>query len=375
LISARSRPDRRRVETIVGRYLIGHLLVAVTFLGCGSPLRDLRLELARPLELPASARRVEMQYLGNGGWLIRRGGEVIATAPFVSNPGLLKVYLPSRPDLDAIDKLIPAMPDVEIMLVGHGHYDHAMDLPHILGQRAPDGTASSMRAKAPNAKLYGSKTVKHLLGPKLPGRVESVTEAESATGWKAPAKGLNRGPWIPSDDAAVRFMPLASTHAPHLFGFIKLVSWGHLQEDVASLPMAPFLWPEGETLAFLIDFLRPDKTVEFRIYYQDAASHPGTGIIPHLTGRDAAPVDVAILCVAGFSQVSGNPEHILSNVRPRHIIGGHWEDFFFWPDQKIIRSAPGTSIEGFVQRAQGVSSAPIYMVEPGTTLSFSLDGS
>jgi hypothetical protein len=355
--------------------LIGHLLVAVTLLGCGSPLRDLRLELPPPPELPASARRVAMQYLGNGGWLIRRGGEVIATAPFVSNPGLLNVYLSSGPDLEAIDKLIPAMPDVEIMLIGHGHYDHAMDLPHILGQRPPDGTASSVRAKAPNAKLYGSKTVKHLLGPTFPGRVESVTGAEPATGWKAPAKGLTRGPWIPSDDAAVRFMPLASTHAPHLFGFIKLVSWGHLQEDVASLPTAPFLWPEGETLAFLIDFLRPDKTVEFRIYYQDAASHPGTGIIPHLTGRDAVPVDVAILCVAGFSQVSDNPEHILRNVRPRHIVGGHWEDFFFWPDPKIIRSAPGTSIEAFVQRVRGVSPAPIYMVEPGTTLSFSLDGS
>ena len=73
-ISARSTPHRRRVEAIVGRYLIGPLVVAVTLLGCGSPLRDLRLELARPLELPASARRVEMQYLGNGGWLIRRGG-------------------------------------------------------------------------------------------------------------------------------------------------------------------------------------------------------------------------------------------------------------------------------------------------------------
>ena len=125
----------------MGKYLAGHLLVAVVFLGCGSPLQEIKGQLGPPVEVPAGAGRVEMQYLGNGGWLIRRGGDVIATAPFVSNPGGLgaKVYLPGKPDHAAIEQFVPAMPDVKIMLIGHGHYDHAMDLPY---SRRPHPTAT-----------------------------------------------------------------------------------------------------------------------------------------------------------------------------------------------------------------------------------------
>lgn len=340
----------------MAKYLVGHLLVTVVLFGCGSPLRDLHGDLARPPEPASGVRRVEMRYLGNGGWLIHRGRNVIATAPFVSNPGVLKVYLPSPPRTTVIDALVPAMPDVTVMLIGHGHYDHAMDLPHVLGTQAR------------NATLYGSKTVKHLLG-KTVGHDKVVSVSEDGD----PARGRTPGRWVSSPDGLVRFMPLASTHAPHLFGFVKFVSWGRLTEDVDAPPSVPAFWPEGETLAFLIDFLGPDKkTIELRIYYQDAASRPGTGIVPELTGSDIAPVDVAILCVAGFSQVPDNPEHILSNVKPRRIVGGHWEDFFLWPGRNPVRSAPGTSVEDFIRRARAISPAPIYMVEPGTMLSFPL---
>jgi hypothetical protein len=362
---------------MVRRVVAGCVLVAMACFGCGSRLQDIPVAIGRPPDVPPGAARVELRYLGNGGWLIRRGGDVIATAPFVSNPGGVRVYLPGGPDAGAIATLVPEMADVEIMLIGHGHYDHAMDLPLILGGKAPGAGAPT--AKAPKATLFGSRTVKHLLGPQLAsGRVESVSDDEdgegTATGGGAArksARGSTPGAWFPSAGATVRFMPLASTHAPHLLGFVKLVSSGRLKHDVETLPGWPFLWPEGETLAFLIDFLNPkDGAVEFRIYYQDTASYPGTGVVPTLTGRDAAPVDVAILCVAGFSQVPDNPEHILGNVQPRYIVGGHWEDFVLWPDRDVIRSAPGTSIGDFFARAAKVSPAPIYLVEPGKTLTF-----
>ena len=182
------------------------------------------------------------------------------------------------------------------------------------------------------------------------------------------ALGLTPGSWFPSDDALVRFMPLASTHAPHVLGFIKLVSWGHLDENVTSLPCSRSWWPEGGRWPSL-SISEPERAVEFRST-TGCRLPAGDGHRPGAAGRDAAPVDVAILCVAGFSQVSGNPEHILSNVRPRHIVGGHWEDFFIWPDRKDVRSAPGTSIKEFVERARKVSPARIFMVEPETALVF-----
>jgi hypothetical protein len=169
----------------------------------------------------------------------------------------------------------------------------------------------------------------------------------------------------------VRFMPLASSHAPHLFGFVKMVWWGTLTRDVpkGQLPRVPAAWPEGETLAFLIDFLRADGSAEFRVYYQDSASESGKGIVPTLAHPDDVPVDVAILCVAGFAQVRGNPEHILKNVQPRYVVGGHWEDFVFRPsdtDERYV--APNTSLDDFVRRAREASKAPVSVPLPGTTL-------
>ena len=143
-----------------------------------------------------------------------------------------------------------------------------------------------------------------------------------------------------------------------------------LTEDVRGLPKTPCGWPEGETLAYVIDFLSArDRSVEFRVYYQDSAAGPGKGILPTLQSPDDARVDVAILCVASYSQVDGNPEGILGNLKPRHVVGGHWEDFFFCPssgDER--RTAFPTSLEGFIERARAVTPEPIYIPAPGRTI-------
>jgi hypothetical protein len=322
--------------------------------GCSPAMTGVKVYYPGDAPPVAAARYVEMRYFGNGGWLIRRDRDVIATAPFVSNPVGAEIYVPARSDVARIENTVPAMPDVEAMLIGHTHYDHAMDLPYI------------MRTLAPQAKLYGSKTAKQLLGKTLgQARIVDVTEGGGA------ADGETPGRWFPTPDTSVRFMPLLSTHAPHVLGFIKVVSWKKsLDRDLeeAELPTVPAEWPEGETVAFLIDFLRPDKTVEFRVYYQDAAAHLGKGTLPKLSPPDDVPVDVAILCVAGFSQVPGNPEGILRNVKPRYVVGGHWEDFFSRSPDLPPQVAVGTSLEEFVRKTQSVMKVPVYVPAPGKKL-------
>ena len=51
-----------------------------------------------PADGPPAAGKghVELRHLGNGGWLIRRGADVVATAPFVGNPINAEVYLGPR---------------------------------------------------------------------------------------------------------------------------------------------------------------------------------------------------------------------------------------------------------------------------------------
>jgi len=330
------------------------LLVAIVILtACSSTSAIPPGFAAVPGPLPDGRPHVEMHYLGGGGWLFRRGADVIATAPFVSNPTWLALLRPAHSDEAMIDRHVPDMRDVEIVLVGHSHYDHAMDLPSIAAR------------KAPSARFYGSRTLKHMLAPKI-----SAERLESLEG--KDAVGDRPGTWFYNRARTLRFMALRSTHAPHILG-MKIVATGTLDHDLAELPGAPLTWKEGETLAFLIDFLGPTEEVEFRIYYQDAASRAGTGIVPVLGGRDAARTDVAVLCVAAFDQVPGNPEHILANVLPRSIVGGHWEDFVFRSFEEPLRPSFGTSLDDFLQRAQAVSAAKVYLPRPGDHLFFEIE--
>jgi hypothetical protein len=302
---------------------------------------------------PPNGPHVEMHYLGNGGWIFRRGNDVIATAPFVSHPTWLALLRTAKPDEALIDEFVPPMDAVEIVLVGHGHYDHAMDLPVIA------------RTKATHATFVGGRTVTNVLAAAIDDRrLRAVQDRELATGGR-------KGQWLFNRARTIRFMALGSTHAPHVAGW-KLVATGTVDERQRELPGAPLRWKEGETLAFLIDFLGPGERIDFRIYYQDAASEPGTGIVPDLEGPDVAPTDVAILCVAAFDQVPRNPEHILASVQPRHVIGGHWEDFFFRAFTDPLRPAFGTSLEDFQRRANSVSSAPVYLPAPGQKLYFTI---
>lgn len=304
--------------------------------------------------VPPAGAHVALTYLGSGGWLIERGGDRIATAPFVSHPRWYALLSPSAPKAALIERVVPEMRGVEILLVGHGHYDHSMDLPHVASTRARE------------ARIYGSRTVTNQLAPEFVrlglslDRLREIRAGEVAVG-DAP------GTWLYNAARTIRFMALRSTHAPHVLG-IKLLPSAPVDAPLGRAPPTPASWSEGETLAYVIDFLGPGERPEFRLYYQDSAARPGTGILPRLEGADARPTDVAILCVAAFDQVPDNPEHILASVRPRAVIGGHWEDFFRRGYDDPVRPVLGTSLERFRDRARAAGANLLYLPRPLETL-------
>jgi L-ascorbate metabolism protein UlaG (beta-lactamase superfamily) len=343
--------------------LLGAVLVGLG--GCAGLTTGLPVEPGDapiPPGDPAARTTLQIRYLGAGGVLLTRGEDSLLTAPFFSNPSMLRVAFGTiAPRPDQIERFLGPQDEqrlagVQAVLVGHAHYDHLMDVPYIKKQFLP------------RAKIYGSDTMRNTLLGDQALRPEDLVSVENEA-WSAPREGEPERPAVwRAAGPRVRFMALKSEHAPIVWG-IKFFE-GHHREPLPALPATAWEWREGQTLAYLIDFLGADgKTVDYRIHYQDAASNPPLGYPPRSSGTpDERDVDVAILCVPGHTQVKGYPEGLVERLKPRLAVLIHWEDFFapLPEDSRDLRTVPLLDAEGFLERLKpALGSADFRMPAPG----------
>ena len=266
------RNARRRVRRDAGvRVLSGMFLsfVLIGLPGCGGSISGLPVESGGspiPPGDPAYPTAVQVKYLGAGSVLIKRGDDSLLTAPFFSNPSMLRVAFGEIRSLpEQIDRFVGPTGGKDLagataVLVGHAHYDHLMDVPYI------------KKKYLPLAKIYGSETTKNTLAGDSTLKADDVVSVEAGA-WSVSVPEQPEKPveWWPKDPRRLRFMALKSEHAPVFCG--PQVLRGALPRTPAGAPAQCVGLARGQTLAYLIDFLGVDrKTVEFRIHYQDAAS-------------------------------------------------------------------------------------------------------
>lgn len=254
----------------------------------------------------AGPEEVFVRYLGAGGFYLEWRGTPVLMAPFFSNPSFRRAFLGRLAvDQTRIDGGLRGMDlaDVRAILVGHAHYDHLGDVPAIAG---------SVSRKA---RIYVNGTGANVLAgvASVKGRVESLEDPR------------NQG-WIDTDDRKIRFRAVESEHAP-LFWHIH---WARGEVKKA--------WEEGwdrhrfrqlkggRTFSFVIDLLDHLEAVRYRIYYQDSASPEGKGY-PDLAETDPPGYDLAVLCMASSQFVKNHPGGLLGELRPRHVLVAHYEDF------------------------------------------------
>lgn len=259
--------------------------------------------------------RVGITYLGLGGVLIRHGDDALLTAPVLSGPRLPRLLRlhPNEPRIDSLMRAwVPDAGEVRGVLVGHTHYDHTMDLPYLVRRWIPD----------PAVAVYGPNALAQTFAadPEMRGRVDAVEDL-AGDAWHA-------GRWV-SVGQAFRFMPIRSAHASHALGVVKVLP--RRSRPLRYHPWWAFSYPEGHTLAYLIDVTDDDGRVLFRIHYQDAASTPPVGFPPPLEEADRRYTDLAIICGAAYGQVRGYPDSLVRWLKPRQVMVGHWEDFILRP--------------------------------------------
>jgi L-ascorbate metabolism protein UlaG (beta-lactamase superfamily) len=110
---------------------------------------------------PAAAQRapaVTLTYLGVAGWKLTDGKRTILVDPYFSRPSLDDPAAPLLPDKAAIAAHAPARAD--LILVGHSHFDHVLDVPEIARRTGADilGTESTARL-ARAAGIPGSRII------------------------------------------------------------------------------------------------------------------------------------------------------------------------------------------------------------------------
>ena len=148
-------------------------LLLVSVLGCANSASPPTQHDAATLPVdsasdapPLAAAPLEVKSLGVQGFVVTRGADTVLTAPMFTRQSVLAVTLniPLAADTQAIDAGLGGVPlsQVRAVVSGHAHFDHFIDVPHIL-------------AIAPNATAYSNATGKHMLAALAPDRPASCT--------------------------------------------------------------------------------------------------------------------------------------------------------------------------------------------------------
>ncbi|MFL5319361.1 MAG: MBL fold metallo-hydrolase [Myxococcaceae bacterium] len=312
--------------------------------------------------VPREIGPLELRWIGVQGFLLTYGGESVLTAPLFTRPNGFTVStgLPVTSDTASVSSHLSAelLSHVSVVLAGHAHYDHLLDVPAVL-------------QRAPNATLYSNISARNLLAAWAPDRQARCigTDAQSPTisrsrvialddplashvDWtncpsKKPAQAPLQGSWVKAGEH-VRILAVCSEHpdqiGPYHFGA------GDVTDEACEPPTSMPEWKEGVTLAFLIDFLDPYTDAPlYRVYYQDAPATAPLGQVPPMFLADKR-VDVALLNVGSYENAPGEPGNILQELNPRFAIGGHWEDFFRGADAEP-QPIPLLDPDGWKQKA------------------------
>ena len=239
-------------------------------------------ELERvPVDLPQG---LDLAWLGVSGYRLTYEGVSLFIDPYVSRVPLRAFLLRRRtlPDPVMIERYAHSAGEVAGVLVGHTHFDHAVDAPAIAGRH--------------RAKAYGSASLAHLM--RLHGLGDLAVEV-------TPHEPYELGPFV------VRFIP--SRHSKLLFGR-KVPMDGPLTcEHLDGL--APGAYKCGAVYGIRIE------VAGVTLYHQGSADLNDS----ELRG---GPVDVFLAGVAGRNVTPHYWERILPKLDPRVVVPTHYDNFF-----------------------------------------------
>ncbi len=273
----------------------------------------IRSRLTRPapaFEMEPSAGRVRFTFLGTAGFVVASQARTFVVDPYVSRAGLLRTAFGRlRVDEERVRRYLPVADEV---LVGHSHYDHALDAPAV--------------ATRTGARLLGSTDTANLARA---AGFAMDRYVEVTPGQAVPCGAAVATPW-------------RSRHGKALFGRVPLPG------SIASPPP----WPPR------IYDLRHGAVLHWQMQLE------GLSVL-HIDSADfyedeLAPADVLLLCAVGRQYRQDYTRILLERVRPKVVIPCHWDDFSV-PIEAPPRQLPGVDVEGFVEEIRAGGARPVVL--------------
>lgn len=247
------------------------------------------LELERrPLALPPG---LELEWLGVSGYRMSYERHTLFIDPYLSRVPLSSVLArrPAVPDPRMINRYIGSPENVVGVLVGHTHFDHAVDAPEI--------------ARRFGCMVYGSSSLLTLM--RLHGLADQALEVQARTAYEL-------GPFT------VRFFP--SLHSKLVLG-LAVPFDGELTCDHLD-GLSPAAYRCGQVWGILVE-------VAGASFYHQGSANLLDDELP-----DQA-IDFFLAGVAGRGFTRNYWRRILPRLEPHTIIPTHYDDFFRGLDQTM----------------------------------------
>jgi L-ascorbate metabolism protein UlaG (beta-lactamase superfamily) len=244
------------------------------------------------LDLPPG---LELEWLGVAGYRLTFEGQTIYLDPYLSRVslGALVRGRPALADVALHDRYLRPAGDVLGVLVGHTHFDHAIDVP-----------ALCARFGCP---AYGSGSLEQLM--RVHGQVEQAVSVQ-------PHRPYELGPFV------VTFVP--SVHSKLLLGY-KVPSDGELTcEHLDGL--TPTAYKCGQVWGIHVE-------VAGRTFYHQGSANLLDDEIRH------RGVDVFLAGIAGRRFTRDYWSRVLRALQPRVVVASHFDDFF-----RPLDADPGFSL-------------------------------
>jgi L-ascorbate metabolism protein UlaG (beta-lactamase superfamily) len=275
---------------------------------------------AAPLELPPG---LELEWLGVSGYRLSFQGHTLYIDPYLSRVPLSSLVLrrPARPDPAALERYLPARGSAVGVLVGHTHFDHAVDAPAV--------------ARRFGCPAYGSDSLVALM--RLHGLEELAIAVE-------PYRTYELGPF------EVSFTP--SVHSKLLLGlavpFAGDLSCEHLDGLTPSAYRCGQVWGIHISVGGMTFYHQGSADL-----VDDAIRHSG--------------VDVFLAGVAGRNFTPDYWARILPRLDPRAVVPTHYDNFFKPLDEQmdLIGNVRLDSLPGELRAvSRDVSLAALPRVKP-----------